>query len=457
MNRTLDNHIEWDARLHCYQITHNGQRTSLYGMGAEQAQERLSAFLGSIDSFHFCSRDGYVAVVSKIHVQRGGDYWRAAKRIDGKVRQRHVGKTANVTFKTLENVIQRIAQGSPKEQARATERRQEQRMRGYKKRFNVDDEQPQAEQPQPEQPRKRRFERREQAAQAEAASQTERPRKRTREEALREAREKKAREQEAQEAAERERAAQAERERQERERAAQAERARQAEQEQAERKHPTYRLLWIQSERAYRYIDDDTLLSDGYPFVSPAPEEWLHTVTIGFHDGEPFLFGSKQGYECAIYLGPKENDQRSCYAMLRVGKQVRRFDLGSTNDLTFRMLEQAAIALGKGVDGEAVRASRLKAWDAEYTRYEHAHDRDRRRQQERARQRHTYGFTDFGAFSAQHDALRTMGFDAMPGAADLKRRYRDLAMKHHPDRGGDTAMMAKINAANDLLKKFVAA
>jgi hypothetical protein len=455
MNRVLSNYIEWDARLRCYQIIHDGLRTSLYGMGTEQAQEQLSAFLGSIDSFHFCSKDGYVAVVSKIHVQRGGDYWRAAKRIDGKVRQRHVGKTASVTFKALENVIQRFAQGSPKEQARATERRQEQRMRGYRKRFDADGEQPQAES---EQPRKRKLEdvlreKREQEAQAEAASQSERPRKRTREEALREQREKTAREQ-----AERDRQAQeaAERERQERERAAQAERerqehARQAEYEKAERKQPTYRFLWIESERAYCLIDDDFVMTDGYPFICHALDEQLHAMPVGMHNGVPFTFGSRQGYECTVYtFGPLVNNQRSCYALFRKGTVVRRLDLGSNDDLAFEGLEHAASSLEGEFTNASYRASRLRSWDAEYRTYVRGHERCKH-------QHRTYGFADFGMPSAQLDALKTMGFDAMPGAADLKRRYRDLAKKHHPDVGGDTDTMTKINAANDLLKKFVAA
>ncbi len=31
--------------------------------------------------------------------------------------------------------------------------------------------------------------------------------------------------------------------------------------------------------------------------------------------------------------------------------------------------------------------------------------------------------------------------------AEIKKRYRKLAMEHHPDRGGDTATMQEINAA----------
>ncbi len=326
MARTLDNQIEWEARLRCYQIVRNGRRTSLYGMSNEQAQERLHGFMDSVSSFHFCSREGYDATIRKERVQRGGDYWRAAKRVDGKVQKRHVGKTASVTFESLEHVVQQFAQGNSKEQERAKERRHEQRMRAkpdFKRRFKSRVEQ----HAEAEQPRKKRKiedvlrERREQAAQAEAASQTERPRRRTREEALREQREKRAREQ--------------------------AERDRQA-QETAERER---------QEQARRQAEADA------------------------------------AFDAAFEAAYQE-------------QQARR--------------EQA-------------------------------------RQQEKRRQQHTHDFVDFGTFCARLDALETMGFDDMPSASDLKRRHRDLAKKHHPDKGGDTAMMAKINAANDLLKKCVAA
>jgi DnaJ-domain-containing protein 1 len=44
-------------------------------------------------------------------------------------------------------------------------------------------------------------------------------------------------------------------------------------------------------------------------------------------------------------------------------------------------------------------------------------------------------------------ALRIFGLEHRPNSATLKSRYRLLAYEHHPDRGGDTQVMAAINRA----------
>jgi curved DNA-binding protein CbpA len=44
-------------------------------------------------------------------------------------------------------------------------------------------------------------------------------------------------------------------------------------------------------------------------------------------------------------------------------------------------------------------------------------------------------------------AFRIFGVTQRPNRATLIARYRVLALEHHPDRGGDTTVMAAINAA----------
>jgi hypothetical protein len=50
-------------------------------------------------------------------------------------------------------------------------------------------------------------------------------------------------------------------------------------------------------------------------------------------------------------------------------------------------------------------------------------------------------------------ARRTLGYTAKePLTKDaVKKRFRELAMKHHPDRGGSTAKMADLNRAMEIL------
>ena len=52
------------------------------------------------------------------------------------------------------------------------------------------------------------------------------------------------------------------------------------------------------------------------------------------------------------------------------------------------------------------------------------------------------------------DALKIMGFQAVPSSEVLKTSYKKLAVKYHPDKpGGDLVTMQKVNAAYDLLQK----
>jgi DnaJ-domain-containing protein 1 len=51
------------------------------------------------------------------------------------------------------------------------------------------------------------------------------------------------------------------------------------------------------------------------------------------------------------------------------------------------------------------------------------------------------------------EALSVLGLDDPVSDADIKQRYRRLAMQHHPDRGGDDTTLQKINAAMSILTR----
>lgn len=66
-------------------------------------------------------------------------------------------------------------------------------------------------------------------------------------------------------------------------------------------------------------------------------------------------------------------------------------------------------------------------------------------------------FSGFAQLPAARTALRpwheVLGVVPHAGAEIVQQAYRTLVMKHHPDRGGDTAVMAEINDAYERFKR----
>jgi hypothetical protein len=61
-------------------------------------------------------------------------------------------------------------------------------------------------------------------------------------------------------------------------------------------------------------------------------------------------------------------------------------------------------------------------------------------------------FTGFIALPAPEQPWQTLGLpDSRPTREQVEDAYRRLAMKHHPDRGGDSSEMSRINTARDRL------
>jgi hypothetical protein len=51
--------------------------------------------------------------------------------------------------------------------------------------------------------------------------------------------------------------------------------------------------------------------------------------------------------------------------------------------------------------------------------------------------------------------LSTLGFDKIPVLDDLNKKYRELVMQHHPDKGGNSEMFQKITEAKNYILRYI--
>ncbi len=59
-----------------------------------------------------------------------------------------------------------------------------------------------------------------------------------------------------------------------------------------------------------------------------------------------------------------------------------------------------------------------------------------------------------GARAERGPALKVLGLDETAGAEEIRRRYRELAMRHHPDRGGSLERFQELQAAMARLRGY---
>lgn len=65
-------------------------------------------------------------------------------------------------------------------------------------------------------------------------------------------------------------------------------------------------------------------------------------------------------------------------------------------------------------------------------------------------------FTGYAALPAPEQWWQVLGVPQNADADTIQTAYRQLARQHHPDAGGDSAQMARINAAYDAARKVTA-
>lgn len=97
--------------------------------------------------------------------------------------------------------------------------------------------------------------------------------------------------------------------------------------------------------------------------------------------------------------------------------------------------------------------------DERYRRYRKEYeDYERKQREERARkeqQRREYYWQEScrrASMGILNDAMRFFGFeDSLPDEITIKAKYRELCLKYHPDKGGDTAIFQKLQDYKDAI------
>jgi len=99
--------LAWSSDLQGYEVIHGPSSFSV------DDTTSLHFWLDRADTFHFSSEDGYTCTLRKEVKQRGGGYWYAYKRVNGKVKKKYLGDTSKITLVTLEDTAQSFVKALP--------------------------------------------------------------------------------------------------------------------------------------------------------------------------------------------------------------------------------------------------------------------------------------------------------------------------------------------------------
>jgi LuxR family maltose regulon positive regulatory protein len=99
MPRHVPYQLQWSESIQAYVVFIDGKQTDIEPHG-----ERWLSWLEAISSFSFQSRCGASCTVRKEAVQRGGTYWYAYRRSNGRMFKRYLARTTDLTPARLEEV-----------------------------------------------------------------------------------------------------------------------------------------------------------------------------------------------------------------------------------------------------------------------------------------------------------------------------------------------------------------
>src|SRR5690242_14413256 len=101
MPKRIPYQLQWSSPTEEYAIFHDGRPIA---PRIEPSSQHWVDWLETVPSFSFQSRDGGSCTVRKETVQRGGTYWYAYRRREGRMVKRYLARSAELTLARLEEV-----------------------------------------------------------------------------------------------------------------------------------------------------------------------------------------------------------------------------------------------------------------------------------------------------------------------------------------------------------------
>jgi LuxR family transcriptional regulator, maltose regulon positive regulatory protein len=109
MDKTVPWHIIWDSHNACYLLSEQiGQDRTPVPLDAES--DRWWRWLEQVPSFAFHSKDGEHFATRQERQARGGVYWTAYRKMNGRLKQKYLGTPQEVTLARLEEMATTLAE-----------------------------------------------------------------------------------------------------------------------------------------------------------------------------------------------------------------------------------------------------------------------------------------------------------------------------------------------------------
>lgn len=108
MAKNVPFRVIWNFQELCYQINTQTPQ-GLTSTTVDDENTGWEHWLSQVSSFAFHGRNGEHFTARKERRQRGGEYWTAYRKVNGKLRRKYLGTSADLALHLLENVANDLA------------------------------------------------------------------------------------------------------------------------------------------------------------------------------------------------------------------------------------------------------------------------------------------------------------------------------------------------------------